>query len=572
MKGNTLDNIDLTPGQLQLVKGLLRKHLPDTEVWAYGSRVKFSSHPDSDLDMVAFATPEQESDVMLLREAFEESDLPFTVDFFIWDQVPDNFHKTIKREHFILQKVNDKVPAQKLPSRDRAGPRNPAPRQIMSNNQTPPNEWQPADLAQVAEIATGKSNSVDATECGSYPLFDRSQKVKRSNRFLFDTEAVIVPGEGANFIPRYFKGKFDLHQRAYAVIPSSKVNGRYMYYAILHGKEHFARVAVGSTVKSLRLRSFQSFPLLLPPIKEQRAIAYILGTLDDKIELNRQMSQTLESMAQTLFKSWFIDFDPVIDNALEAGNSIPEPLQAHATMRMSLNKSGSPLPPDLRTLFPSAFTHMDKLGWIPEGWRSHQVGEHVDITKGVSYRSQELAESTTALVTLKSFQRGGGYRQDGLKPYTGEYKQGQVIHPGELVMALTDVTQAADVVGKPALIPSQSTYERLVGSLDVAILRSRSGMFPRLLLYLLMMTPYFQHHARSYATGTTVLHLGVEGLSRYSFALPESEQLSQRFEQLVQPMFAHIQREVNQNESLGAVREALLPVLLSGKLRNLEEA
>jgi len=171
-----------------------------------------------------------------------------------------------------------------------------------------PNGWKQCKLGEVATIKTGQTNSVDAVADGVYPLFDRSKDVKRSSKYLFDCEAVIVPGEGKDFVPRYYKGKFDLHQRAYAVIPNEQVcDGRYCYYALLDGRSYFSLVAVGSTVMSLRLSTFESFDILLPPLPEQRAIASVLSSLDDKIDLLQRENKTLEAMAETLFRQWFIE-------------------------------------------------------------------------------------------------------------------------------------------------------------------------------------------------------------------------------------------------------------------------
>ena len=89
-------NIDVSPDQRKIISDLLKRYIPNTEVWAYGSRVKWTAKPHSDLDMVAFTTKEQETSVFDLREAFEESDLPFRVDFFVWDEVPEKFHKNIR--------------------------------------------------------------------------------------------------------------------------------------------------------------------------------------------------------------------------------------------------------------------------------------------------------------------------------------------------------------------------------------------------------------------------------------------------------------------------------------------
>ncbi len=118
--------------------------------------------------------------------------------------------------------------------------------------------------------------------------------------------------------------------------------------------------------------------------EEQKAIAHILGSLDDKIELNRRMNKTLEAMAQALFKSWFVDFDPVIDNALAAGNEIPEELKERAEIQEALGDARKPLPEDSQNLFPSEFEHTEEMGWIPKGWEVSTVGEEFDVTMGQS--------------------------------------------------------------------------------------------------------------------------------------------------------------------------------------------
>ncbi len=94
--------IDITPEQRETILSLLAVHLPHTQAWAYGSRTRFTARPESDLDLVVFAKPEQARCVSSLREAFEESNLPFRVDLFVWDEVPENFRRAIKREHAVV--------------------------------------------------------------------------------------------------------------------------------------------------------------------------------------------------------------------------------------------------------------------------------------------------------------------------------------------------------------------------------------------------------------------------------------------------------------------------------------
>lgn len=138
--------------------------------------------------------------------------------------------------------------------------------------------------------------------------------------------------------------------------------------------------ATGTTVKHTSPNRIQSFRCKVPPPPEQKTIAHILGTLDDKIELNRKMNGTLESMARALFKSWFVDFDPVIDKAMAAGNPIPEPLHARAETRRALGNQTKPLPAPIQKLFPDSFIFNEEMGWIPEGW---EVKKLVDLTSEI---------------------------------------------------------------------------------------------------------------------------------------------------------------------------------------------
>ena len=126
--------------------------------------------------------------------------------------------------------------------------------------------------------------------------------------------------------------------------------------------------------------SLAHFEVTIPPISVQRRIAHILGTLDDKIELNRKMNQKLEAIARAIFKSWFVDFDPVIDNALVAGKPIPEQFAERAARRAQLAQGKSPLPENIRRLFPDEFQDSE-LGPIPKGWKTASFADTVEIRK-----------------------------------------------------------------------------------------------------------------------------------------------------------------------------------------------
>ncbi len=146
-------------------------------------------------------------------------------------------------------------------------------------------EWEEVLLGDISYITTGSSNREDSSLDSEYTFFDRSEDIRRSNRYLFDAEAVIVAGEGQDFVPKHFEGKFDLHQRTYAIMNFEKSVGKFLYYYIGYYRHYFLAQAVGSTVKSLRLPMFQKMPIHLPKVGEQQKIVSILNAADKAIEV-----------------------------------------------------------------------------------------------------------------------------------------------------------------------------------------------------------------------------------------------------------------------------------------------
>lgn len=144
----------------------------------------------------------------------------------------------------------------------------------------------------------------------------------------------------------------------------------------------------------------------MPPEPEQKAIAHILGSLDDKIELNRQMNETLEALAQALFKSWFVDFDPVIDNALAAGNAIPDEFFERAEQRKGIEKKDNS---DIQDLFPDEFEFTEEMGWIPKGWGVKSLDEVADYLNGLAlqkYRPEDIDDNYLPIVKIAQLREG----------------------------------------------------------------------------------------------------------------------------------------------------------------------
>jgi type I restriction enzyme S subunit len=181
--------------------------------------------------------------------------------------------------------------------------------------------------------------------------------------------------------------------------------------------------------------------LLMPPLPEQKAIAHVLGKLDDKIALNRQINQTLETMAQTLFKSWFVNFDPVIDNALKAGNPIPDPLKTQAEKRKTTK---STLPKTTQNLFPNRFVFNDKLKkWIPEGWKLGIIGDRYFVKGGYAFKSEDFVKNGVPIVKIKNIKNNKKIDNNELQFVSkdvAKQKQNFYLKTGDILMAMTGAT------------------------------------------------------------------------------------------------------------------------------------
>ena len=163
-------------------------------------------------------------------------------------------------------------------------------------------EWQEVLLGNIAKITTGSSNRQDSNLNGQYTFFDRSEDIRTSNIYLFDCEAVIVAGEGQDFVPKYFIGKFDLHQRTYAIMDFIDHDGKFLFYLIHYSRYYFLSQAVGSTVKSLRLPMFQKMKISVPTINEQKKIAAVLSTADQEIQALQQKLDCLKQEKKALMQ------------------------------------------------------------------------------------------------------------------------------------------------------------------------------------------------------------------------------------------------------------------------------
>lgn len=307
---------------------------------------------------------------------------------------------------------------------------------------------------------------------------------------------------------------------------------------------HVEGLRDGTVAERLNMPTIGALPVPVAPLKHQERIGQILGSIDDKIELNRRTNETLEAMVRALFKSWFVDFDPV--RAKLEGRQPADMDKATAA------------------LFPDSF-HDSPVGRIPKGWQLARLSEHVEAVKGLSYKGAGLSDMGIPLHNLNSVYEGGGYKFEGIKHYIGDYRDRHIVRPGDLIVTNTEQGHDCLLIGYAAIVPR--TFGDF-GLFSHHIYRvrplERSPMTPAWLCYLLN-SPAMHDTVSGYGNGTTVNMLPVAGLQHPEFLLPPAH-IIQKFDDLAVSVLGRLERTVSENRNLATLRDALLPKLLSGEL------
>ena len=344
------------------------------------------------------------------------------------------------------------------------------------------------------------------------------------------------------------KTKLCLGQRTVLIrLKKDQIDPHFLLYLFLTDEMRHELISrsEGSVVPHLNMSAIRSFSLPdLPPLPTQHAIAHILGSLDDKIELNRQMNETLEAMARAIFQSWFVDFDPVL--AKTEGRQ-PAGMDAETA-----------------ALFPSGFEEVDGRE-VPRGWGVATLGDYIEAVKGLSYKGEGLCDDGIPMHNLNSVLEGGGYKYQGIKFYNGEYQDRHVIKPGDIIVTNTEQGFDFLLIGYPAIVPK---FFGEAGIFSHHIFRVRphpKSPLTNHFIYYLLMTPSVREQVIGCTNGTTVNMMYIDGLITPQYVLP-SEKVIQAFEKIVAPIFEILENNEQQSRTLGEIRDALLPKLMSGKL------
>ncbi len=508
-------SIDLNPNYLAIVEDILVAHVPGCEVRAFGSRSAWTSKDYSDLDLAVVGKEPLEARVLgRLREAFEDSRLPIRVDVLDWHAIPDNFRKEIERGYVVVQKETGQ-----------------------SGVTT---EWHEVPLGEVIELKRGYDLSKKDRVQGSVPVVSSSGVSDYHSEAKVAGPGVVTGRYGTIGEVYFVEEDFWPLNTALYVRDFKGNDPRFISYflRVLDFSVYSDKAAVPGVNRNHLHQAIVRYPV---DIEQQRAIAGILGTLDDKIELNRRMNETLEQMARALFQSWFVDFDPV--RAKMAGR---EPN----------------LPPVLWDLFPERLVDSD-LGEIPEGWEVGTLNDAIEILSGGTPRTSE-----------------SGFWDGDIPWYTA--KDAPALSDIFVVTTERAITQAGVDNSSTKILPAGTTIITARGTVGrLACLgipmamnqtcygvRGASG-YPDYFTYWNVRNTVSDLRARTHGTV-------FDTITRETFKIAETLMapldVAEAFESVVKPTMKRILENLNESRALAVQRDVLLPRLVSGQLRVREDS
>ncbi len=525
------DRLHLDPGHRGMLEALLREHLPEAEVWAYGSRVNGRSHDGSDLDLVLRGPGLKELQIGRLadfEEAVRNSRIPFLVEARDWAHLPTRFHREIEANYTVL-----------LPGSRPDGTADGTAAPVVV-----PEEWRDLPFGKAVRI----NPEVPLDQGATYPFVDMAT-INPGSRSAFSGKQREFKGGGSRFrsgdtlmariTPCLENGKIARYKAtgsgnvAHGSTEFIVIRGRsritdndFAYY--LTRWEKVRNYAIGQmTGTSGRQRvptaSLRHLAVPVPPLPEQRAIARILGTLDDRIELNRRINETLEVLARTIFKDWFVDFGPT-----RAKTEGREPY----------------LSPELWNLFPDTLDDEGK----PLGWKCGTFGEYFRLTMGQSPPGSTYNDHGEGLPFFQ-----------GRKDFGLRYPENRRYCTAPARIAASDDTL---VSVRAPVGDINMAWEKCCAGRGIAVLRHKSGA--RSFTY--YSAQAMKQELEQYEQTGTVFDAINQKSFRSLRSLEPLPEIVELFEQVVGPLDDRIRNNVSENRTLVQARDLLLPKLMSGEI------
>ena len=390
-------------------------------------------------------------------------------------------------------------------------------------------EWRPSNWGDEVTLEYGKAIRGYSRTHGKYRVFGSNGPIGWTSEALTQGPGVILGRKGAYRGVEYWREPFWVIDTAYYLVPKTELDMRWLYYAVKHYK--LGEVDDGSPIPSTTRAAVYMLELDVPPKEEQRAIAHILGTLDDKIELNRRRNQTMEAMARALFKDWFVDFGPV---------------------RAKMEGREPYLPADLWQLFPDRLDDEGK----PEGWEIQPLDQLAALVTN-SIAPGKTPEAVFEHYSIPAFDVG---RMPAME--IGEsIKSNKYIVDSDSVLVSKLNPQTPRV-----WLPAVAT-DRAICSTEFMqfVPHDREN---RSYLYCLMSSGAMQEVVLQHATGSTGSRQRAQPsqIAKVNILTP-SPSVVMAFNRQAGPILKAVGESQRESQTLAHLRDILLPKLISGELR-----
>ena len=361
-----------------------------------------------------------------------------------------------------------------------------------------------------------QNNTIDFSSAYRISEEDYLKIIKRSAVVQHDILFSMIGTIGNTVRVKEAEVDYAVKNMAIFKMGGNQLRSKWMYYWLKSNKakKYIASRLAGSTQSYLTLDSLRKFPISAPSEDEMNKIVSLLSSLDDKIELNRRINDNLEQQAQALFKSWFLD---------------------------------NPNP----------------------NWREATLSEVALFIGGYSYNGEELTDSSNvAMATIKNFGRNGGFKVDGFKDITpsGKLRKCHYADTFDILVAHTDLTQNADVIGNAELLLTKGNYDSIIFSMDLVKVLPNDSFPHRFLLAAMLKNKVFKGHCLGYVNGTTVLHLSKKALPEFEIKIP-SESEANVMNDTLASLYKRMAEVLQENDRLTRLRDTLLPKLMSGDLK-----
>ena len=361
----------------------------------------------------------------------------------------------------------------------------------------------PKDLAGYNKVYISKGER-NITEMGFKSC---STKILPKNSILFSSRAPI----GYVAIS---ENDLCTNQGFKSIIPNDKINYKFLYYLLKHNKDYIASKGSGSTFKEVSGSVMKGIELSIPKdINDQKKISKVLFDIDKKIELNNQINNNLYEFNNKLFE------EKILNNAEK------------------------------------------------DDWEEYLLSDISKMINGYSYKGNELVEkSNIGMATIKNFERTGGFKLDGFKDIVPQKcKSDHYVKPFEILVACTDLTQNADIIGNAIMLLNNANYDEIIMSMDLVKLIPITDIVNNYMLYAIVNSKDFKNFALRYKSGTTVLHLNKNCFKEYMIKLPNYNTIKD-LSKVFEGNYKKISQIIDENRKLEQLRDTLLPKLMNGEI------